>query len=769
MKSKTLALVTLLLVTAFLLMQAIAPHMALAGATWTNTFGGVSSYDINSLAYDSTHNLLYTGTSGQGVWKYDGTSWTDTGGGGSSSLAYDSTHNLLYAGGKGVWKYDGTTWTDTGGGVSGYGIPSLAYDSGHNLLYAGTSGAAGAGGYGVWEYNGTTWTNTGGGISSYWIKSLAYDSTHNLLYAGTFCAGAVGPGVWGYDGTTWTNTGGGVSSCHIPCLAYDSTHNLLYAGTSGHGVWQYDGATWTNTGGGVSMGYSISSLAYDWTHNLLYAGCGQYTHSGGVWKYDCSTRTWTAGGVSGYLIPSLAYDSTHNLLYAGTSSHGVWYYSGGPFVPSSTLYLAEGYTGPNFQEYLCMGNPLDHDVTANVTYMFKDGTAKDVSYMVKAQSRCTVDVNTAVGPYMEVSARISAEIGLKVERPMYFNYQGKWTGGHDGVAVNPARTWYFAEGTTRAGFDEWITVLNPRPDEQNLTFTYLVEGQGEVQRQETIGPHTRATFNVASHVGGEKDVSLMLEADDGIVAERPMYFDYQGTALHHWTGGHCASGAQAPTYISFFAEGTTRPGFEEWLTIQNPHDYDIKVNATYFFGAGQAATTDASYVVPAKQRLTVSVNQAVGPGKDVSIRLAGDDWKATFVAERPMYFDYAGTGGYSWTGGHVIIGTVPGNDFFAEGYTGKNFEEWICILNAGYSSDRYPPPPTDAQVTITYYLETGQTVTKNYTVPIATRCTIFVNNDVGPNRAVSAQVSSNVSVTVERPMYFNYNGVWTGGHDVVGF
>jgi len=24
------------------------------------------------------------------------------------------------------------------------------------------------------------------------------------------------------------------------------------------------------------------------------------------------------------------------------------------------------------------------------------------------------------------------------------------------------------------------------------------------------------------------------------------------------------------------------------------------------------------------------------------------------------------------------------------------------------------------------------------------------------------------TIIAERPMYFNYNGVWTGGHDVVG-
>ena len=30
-------------------------------------------------------------------------------------------------------------------------------------------------------------------------------------------------------------------------------------------------------------------------------------------------------------------------------------------------------------------------------------------------------------------------------------------------------------------------------------------------------------------------------------------------------------------------------------------------------------------------------------------------------------------------------------------------------------------------------------------------------------------VCTNGQIIAERPMYFNYNGVWTGGHDVVGF
>jgi len=41
--------------------------------------------------------------------------------------------------------------------------------------------------------------------------------------------------------------------------------------------------------------------------------------------------------------------------------------------------------------------------------------------------------------------------------------------------------------------------------------------------------------------------------------------------------------------------------------------------------------------------------------------------------------------------------------------------------------------------------------------------------DAGSNLAISAKVSSTVPVIVERPMYFNFQGKWSGGHDVVGF
>jgi hypothetical protein len=72
-------------------------------------------------------------------------------------------------------------------------------------------------------------------------------------------------------------------------------------------------------------------------------------------------------------------------------------------------------------------------------------------------------------------------------------------------------------------------------------------------------------------------------------------------------------------------------------------------------------------------------------------------------------------------------------------------------------------------VTITYCTSTGQVVTRNVLVSAGTRNTINVNTNAGSGLDLSAGISSSVPILVERPMYFNYQGVWTGGHDVVGF
>ncbi len=95
-------------------------------------------------------------------------------------------------------------------------------------------------------------------------------------------------------------------------------------------------------------------------------------------------------------------------------------------------------------------------------------------------------------------------------------------------------------------------------------------------------------------------------------------------------------------------------------------------------GADQGDPVTRSYSIGAGQRLTVFIPGEVGLDKDVSVKLSSD---AYFLAERPMYFRYSD----AWEGGHCVIGAYRTSSdwFFAEGYTGYGFQEWLCLQNPG--------------------------------------------------------------------------------------
>jgi hypothetical protein len=238
-----------------------------------------------------------------------------------------------------------------------------------------------------------------------------------------------------------------------------------------------------------------------------------------------------------------------------------------------------------------------------------------------------------------------------------------------------------------------------------------------------------------------------------------MYFDYLGGSQRHWEGGHCVMGLPYLATEYYFAEGTTRDGFEEWITLQNPNDEAITVIATYQRGTGQGDTVQVSHVVPPQSRETIFVPNDVGMDKDVSVKLASSSY---FLAERPMYFRYTGYGA-SWEGGHCVIGAgeTACEWFFAEGYTGPGFQEWLCLQN---------PNDEDSTVEISYVGNGGAIAVKPLTVPARSRRTLRVNDEAGPGLEVSCslRVISGPPIVAERPMYFIFRG-WDGGHDVVGY
>ena len=301
------------------------------------------------------------------------------------------------------------------------------------------------------------------------------------------------------------------------------------------------------------------------------------------------------------------YFNYHGSLAGGSIAAGV------PQL-SNIWYLAEGATQPGFEEWISLMNPGSKSSEVTITYMFKGGGTQVQKLRMPPTSRETVMVNNVVGPNKDVSAKIEASSPVIAERPMYFNYHGAWTGGDSQFgAIAPAKSWFLSEGTTRSNstdgaFEEWISIQNPGDSKANVKFKYMFTGGGVKDVWKTIPAHARETVLVNDVIGKDQDVSVQIDSDKDVVVERPQYFQY-----HNWCdGGDVELGCTASSPVWYFAEGTTRSGFEEWVTLQNPNSKAADTEITFMFSDG--TSQEKSITLPPQSRTTVSVNEALSMG-----------------------------------------------------------------------------------------------------------------------------------------------------------
>ena len=475
--------------------------------------------------------------------------------------------------------------------------------------------------------------------------------------------------------------------------------------------------------------------------------------------YDAKLAAW----------PMFRRDARHSASYSHEEVPDMW--------PAdqvrSRAYLAEGYTGSGFNEYVLMMNPLDVEMSVQLRYVLASGLSVVKVITIPPRTRMTVPVNSTIDGQDVSTSIISPQSGLIAERALYFNYNsgsGTWSGGHNVMGTDsPKNEWYFAEGCTRPGFNTWLTLQNPGTRDTRVYLDYFCGDGANVHKEAIV--RARSRYTVAVHGDAEGigvhndlhgDVSIKVTSEQPIVAERPMYFNYNGV----WNGGHNVMGANAPGREWYFAEGCTRPTFNTWLCIQNPGDNPALVSLDYFCGDG--ANEHRELVVNPRSRATVAVHQLglgigvnEGAHGDVSIKVSSDQ---PIVAERPMYFNYNGV----WNDGSNVLGaTQPHKGWsFAEGCTRNNFNTWLCLQNPGDDT---------ALVSLDYLCGDGANVHKELAINPRSRFTVAVHEDAlgigwhnDAHGDVSIKVTSNVPIVAERPTYFLYNGSIDGGDDVLG-
>ena len=469
---------------------------------------------------------------------------------------------------------------------------------------------------------------------------------------------------------------------------------------------------------------------------------------------------------------------------------------------STTWYFAEGYVSSNFSEFLTLENPNSQVAYVHVTYLTQPfGQAPKapftLTYTVNPSTRYTVGINNQPGIVQndQISLVVNSDVPIVAERPMYFKYTQLMpnpNGGTDVVgATHESSVFFFpfvqfgtdqqiGSPTYGTSYITYLTVLNRNTSPVNVTITYKgANSLYSVTHQ--VAATTRGTFSLASDFplanSPNKNSylyaeSLMVTTDLPVVVELPSYFTIpKNGAQGALASGNDEIGAAAPQANWDFAEGYTGTSNNQFLTyldLANPGDTTANATLTLAVTNGTIplAPVIKQYAVPPQSSITIELNALVCPqgvlycGYSIGEHIASSQ---PIVVDRQMFFNYQGT----IPGSTAIVGSQGSQSqfYFAEGYTGTGFSEYLTIVNPATNSSA-------ETVTIRYLIQGGapKTVTLPQPLQPGQRWTEIVNRNVGANQQVSAEVTANTgTLIVERPMYFDFHSFAFGGTDVIGY
>lgn len=426
--------------------------------------------------------------------------------------------------------------------------------------------------------------------------------------------------------------------------------------------------------------------------------------------------------------------------WEGRRSNGRTFTVGPPSNAAADWLFAEGATWPGFDEWVLLQNPGKSSSTVRLEFLTPGGEVGGPTVSVPPSSRLTVHVNEFV-PNADVSTAVLAVDGPPVcaERAMYFaGTSGKW-GAHDSVGAQAvADTWYLAEGATWPGYDEWVLVMNPFNERVTAAVTFHTpQGERSGPRLD-LAPNSRQNVHVNEYVP-DADVSAVVRCTSdgyGVVAERSVYVETpDGKAgCHNSVGSSELAGAWG------LAEGATRPGYEEWVLVQNPTADPVRVELYFLTPAG--AIRGPLKELPPGRRASFRVND-YAPDRDVSTVVFTGSEDQKVVAERAQYVSSPD----GKRGSHCSLGSAYASRdwLLPEGCTLPGFEEWVLVMNP----DRDAP----ARFALTFMTPQGEVPGPEMELAPASRASVRVNDYCACE--VSTRVVSDGYVIAERAMYMD--------------
>lgn len=319
--------------------------------------------------------------------------------------------------------------------------------------------------------------------------------------------------------------------------------------------------------------------------------------------------------------------------------------STGVTSPALQWYLAEGYTGANFQTYILIQNPTETDANVEVTYMPDSGSNVVKTLTVPANSRFTIVTGDpdgpGLGPDKAFATKVASTNGVKivVERAMYFANEGTEAMG----VTTPGKYWFLAEGYTDLGFRTYILIQNPNAVSTSVKLIYMKSDGTTKTKTVTVAANSRFTV-VATEantygIGVGQTFSTTIQSTQPIIVERAMYWMNGDNTL----AGHDSPGVTGAALAWNLAEGFTGAGFDTRILIQNPNSSAAHVTITYMKQGGGTVTKTVTIKAHARFTIIGVEGDKFGIGADLAFSTHIESDKPIIV-ERAMYFPGGGHG-----------------------------------------------------------------------------------------------------------------------------
>ncbi len=315
------------------------------------------------------------------------------------------------------------------------------------------------------------------------------------------------------------------------------------------------------------------------------------------------------------------------VLRSGQDGYGVL----GVAAPSTTWYLAEGYTGRSFHETLALVNPEMTAAEVTLDLLPADGaTPLTTTVSVAPRSTQLVDVNRLL-PNRSVSVIARASQPIVLARVLTFS-TGSYGITAGAGATTPSTSWIFAGGKLDPRYQTYLSVLNPNAEATFVTVGVYGRGGGslgtEVQYVPAMG---RATIRLNDFLSYHTtQVATTVSSDLPVVVERAEYAGDPNAAGAR-VAGSIVLGRNGPG-LSWVFPGGLSIVRAELLFLYNPSAQAAAIDAT-FYGAGGQVITKRIWVAPGFQR-EIDVKQLVpGLGAEHSVALRSANGVG-FVAEQ---------------------------------------------------------------------------------------------------------------------------------------